>query len=102
MAHQQNRSIILRSQETAKSSQCLSVFCLPHVSGTWLPLPELAAINTTVELTPSGEFHTFLHFIVQVEANLQHLLSGLDKVLLFLNSFAWISFKIDLCAKARK
>lgn len=83
MAHHLNRSMIIRSQKTTKSSQCLSVFCLSHVNGTWLPLLELTAITTTIKLTPSEEFHTFLYFIVQVEANLQHLLSGLDKVLLF-------------------
>lgn len=51
--------------------------------GTWLPLPEMAAINTTVKLTSSGEYHRFLHFIILVEADLQPLLSGLDECAAF-------------------
>lgn len=102
MAHNSNWSIIIRGQRTAQSSQYFSAFCLPHMYGTWLPLPEMAAVSTMVKLTSSGEIHKFLHFFVQIEVDLQHLLNRLVKYAFFLNTFAWIGFKIDLCAIARK
>lgn len=47
------------------------------------PLPEVAAINTTVKLTSTGECPRFLHFVVQVEVDLQHLLSEVGECALF-------------------
>lgn len=69
MVHNGNWCIIIRSQRTAKTLQCCFALCLPHMFGTWLPLPEMAPIHMTVKLTSSGEFHKFLYFSVQVEAD---------------------------------
>lgn len=69
MVHNGNWSVIIRSQRTAKTLQCFSAFCLPHMYGTWLPPPEMAPINTIVKLIPSEEFRRFLYFTVQVEAD---------------------------------
>lgn len=60
-----------------------SASCL-HMYGTWLAtsLPVMAAINM-LKLTPSVEFQTFLHFVVQVETNLQRLPNGLEECAAF-------------------
>lgn len=83
LVHNRNWSVIFRRQKTAKSLQCFSAFCLLHMYGTWLPLPEMTAISTMLKLTANVEFYKFLHFTVQVEADLQHLINGLNECAAF-------------------
>lgn len=82
MTHKHNLSLVFRSQRAAKSSQCFLLLVFICMGLGWLPLPVMAAINM-LKLTPSVEFQTFLHFVVQVETNLQHLPNGLEECAAF-------------------
>ena len=77
-------------------------FCFPHTYGTWLPLPEMVASNTTVKLTPNGEFHRFSPFHCPGRSWFAAFAEWIWILLLFLNSFVCIGFKISLCAIAKK
>ena len=102
MAHNQTWCIIIRSQNSSVFTMFFC-FCLPYGYGTWLPLPEMAASNITVKLTPSGEFRKFSPFHCPSRSWFAAFAGWIWRM----HCFFWthlpgLTLKINLCAIARK